>query len=93
MTALTKEETIVAARLLREIGAMLDNQRSTLRAIGEKVDAIVRQAAEVKALTATAHGRFPWVEPVYATTGQRLGRLEEQVAGLRARVGELERRG
>jgi hypothetical protein len=86
------EDDNLVLRLLREIRAEQTTQRSTMQTIEGRITTIERHMEDVKESVSYALGLSAHANVAYETTGQRLDRLTEQVAGLRARVEELEKR-
>jgi hypothetical protein len=89
---MAEDDDNLVLRLLREIRAEQTTQRSTMQTIGGRITTIERHMEDVKESVSCALGLSAHANVANETTGQRLDRLTEQVAGLRARVEELEKR-
>lgn len=81
---MTAEDDNVVLRLLREIRADMGSMTLRMAAIGRHVEDMKESVGYALGLSAHAN-------VAYETTGQRRDRLTERLAGLEARVEELEK--
>jgi len=78
-------------RLLREIRSEQTRQHATMDAIGGRITTIERHMEDVKESVTYALGLSAHANVAYETTGQRLDRLTDRLAGLESRIEELEK--
>jgi hypothetical protein len=88
---MAEEDDNVVLRLLREIRGKLDNHDRAFEGLQGRMTSIERHMEDVKESVSYALGLSAHANVAYETTGQRLDRLKEQVAGLEARIEELEK--
>jgi hypothetical protein len=89
---MAEDDDNLVLRLLREIRAEQGEIRGDVASIKERMTSYERHVEDMKESVSYALGLSAHANVAYETTGQRLDRLTEQVAGLRARVEELEKR-
>jgi hypothetical protein len=88
---MAEEDDNVVLRLLREIGGEQAGLRASVQTIEGRITSIERHMEDVKESVSYALGLSAHANVAYETTGQRLDRLTDKVAGLEGRIEELEK--
>jgi hypothetical protein len=78
-------------RLLGEIRGKLDDHDRAFDGMTQHLTSMERHIEDMKESVGYALGLSAHANVVYETTGQRLDRLTERLAGIEARVDELEK--
>jgi hypothetical protein len=89
---MAEDDDNLVLRLLREIRSEQGEIRTNIASINERMTSYERHVEDMKESVSYTLGLSAHANVAYETTGQRLDRLTEQVAGLQARVEELEKR-
>jgi len=77
-------------RLLREIRTELGDTKASVQTVGARMTTLERKMDDVNESVGYALGLSAHANIAYETTGQRLDRLSETVADLKARLEKLE---
>jgi hypothetical protein len=88
---MAEEDDNVVLRILREIRAEQREIRGDVMLINQRMSSFERHAEDMKESVGYALGPSAHANVAYETTGQRLDRLTERLAGLETRVDQLEK--
>ena len=87
---MAEETENIVLRLLREIRAEVGETKASMQTLGERMTTLERKMDDVNESVALALGLSAHANVAYETTGQRIDRLTETVADLKARLEKLE---
>ena len=87
---MTEDTENIVLRLLREIRAKQDEHSAQFVSVEQRMTTLERKMDDVNESVAYALGVSAHANIAYETTGQRLDRLTETVADLKARLEALE---
>jgi hypothetical protein len=88
---MAEDDDNLILHLLREIRAEQGEMRGAMASISERMTSFERHVEDMKESVGYALGLSVHANVAYETTGQRLDRLTELLAGLETRVGQLEK--